>query len=73
MIYRSFDRVLSVLFWKIAIMIFGHMVSEIWIFKVKLIKSIKILEFDENLRFHGILFEFDKISNQITRINDKNF
>ena len=49
------------------------MVSEILIFKVKLIKSIKILEFDENLRFHEILLAFDKISNQMTRINDKNF
>ena len=49
------------------------MISEIIIFKVKLMKSIKILEFDENLHFHEILFAFDKISNQITRINDTNF
>ena len=65
MIYVSFDKVSSVLLWKIIITIFGHMVSEILIFKVDVIKSIKIARFDENPRFYKILLEFDKISKKV--------
>ena len=43
---------------------FGHMVSEIEIVQVNVIKLLKILKYDGNLRFYRILLQFDKTSNQ---------
>ena len=73
MIYISFDRVSSLLLSKVVLKIFGHMVSEIWIVKVNVIKWIKILKFDENSRFYKMLLEFDKFSKNKIIINGKNF
>ena len=66
--YISVDRVLWLLLWKNFITKFGHIVSEIWIFQVNVMKLIQILKFDGNLRFYRFLLEFNKTSNQKYKI-----
>ena len=49
------------------------MVSEILMFQINVIKLLKILKYDGNLRFHRILLQFDKTSNQkYIKLHDKN-
>ena len=66
--YISVDRVLWLLLWKNFITKFGHVVLEIRIFQVNVMKLIKILKFDGNLRFYRFLLEFNKTSNQKYKI-----
>ena len=58
-IYVSFDRLLSMTWCLLKIKKLRHMVPEIWIVKVNVIKWIKILKFDENSRFYKMLLESD--------------
>ena len=44
------------------------MFAEILIFQFHIIKLIKILKFDKNIRFYKYLLEFDKSSNQKYKI-----
>jgi len=45
------------------------MLTDIWIFKVNVVNSIKILKFDGNLRSYRILLEYERIPNQSYEIS----